>query len=180
MLTSMEVIFSLFRCISLPHGLLSGIPFAESPVGRFSPPQAKYSLDPLQSFDASNYGPPCIGTVCSSHISPLFGRKTFLRSFQVMMYRRIVLPSTYSGLPRLVHTPLCLSWSGFMGVDLRVGGRYDSELLWTYLSQAVLLPVMMEPPSSTNQWLVYAPRQNLTRSLCEGQYSRGHRLSLCL
>ncbi|KAI0004879.1 Alpha/Beta hydrolase protein [Russula compacta] len=39
-----------------------GIPFAEPPVAslRFSPPQPKYSLSPLSSFDASSFGLPCL------------------------------------------------------------------------------------------------------------------------
>jgi len=38
-----------------------GIPYVEPPVDglRFSPPQLKYSLSPLRSFDASHFGNPC-------------------------------------------------------------------------------------------------------------------------
>ena len=49
----------------------SGIPFAKPPVDdlRFSPPKPKYSLSPLRSFDARNYGPPCLQPL----VSPLTG-----------------------------------------------------------------------------------------------------------
>ena len=42
-----------------------GIPFAEPPLAdlRLSPPRPKYSLSPLQSFDARNYGLPCLQPV---------------------------------------------------------------------------------------------------------------------
>jgi len=38
-----------------------GIPYVEPPIDglRFSLPQLKYSLAPLQTFDASNFGNPC-------------------------------------------------------------------------------------------------------------------------
>ena len=53
------------------HLSLSGIPFAEPPVGslRLSLPRPKYSLSPLQSFDARNYGRPCL----QPRVSPLDG-----------------------------------------------------------------------------------------------------------
>ena len=43
----------------------SGIPFAEPPIDglRFAPPQPKHSLSPLRSFDARNYGLPCLQPV---------------------------------------------------------------------------------------------------------------------
>src|SRR5579863_9443751 len=49
----------------LPHPSPTGIPYVEPPVGslRFAPPQPKYSLSPLQSFDASNFGNPCLQPV---------------------------------------------------------------------------------------------------------------------
>lgn len=49
----------------------SGIPFAEPPVDdlRFSPPRPKYSLSPLRSFDARDFGPPCLQPA----VSPLTG-----------------------------------------------------------------------------------------------------------
>jgi hypothetical protein len=48
-----------------PHFSVSGIPFAEPPVGhyRFSPPRPKHSLSPLRSFDAGSYGLPCLQPV---------------------------------------------------------------------------------------------------------------------
>jgi Carboxylesterase family len=48
---------------------ISGIPFAEPPVAeyRLSPPRPKYSLSPLRSFNASNYGPECLQRV--GHLS---------------------------------------------------------------------------------------------------------------
>ena len=54
--------------MNFPSPLLPGIPFAEPPVGdlRLSPPEPKYSLSPLQSFDARNFGPSCLQPVCSS------------------------------------------------------------------------------------------------------------------
>jgi len=50
---------------SLPHSTLPGIPFAEPPVDalRFSPPRPKYSLSPLQSFDARDFGHACLQPV---------------------------------------------------------------------------------------------------------------------
>lgn len=55
----------------LPHPSLSGIPYVEPPIDglRFSPPQLKYSLAPLQSFDASNFGNPCPQPVSHPRIS---------------------------------------------------------------------------------------------------------------
>ena len=48
-----------------PHFPISGIPFAEPPVGRhrLSPPRPKLSLFPLRSFDAGSYGLPCLQPV---------------------------------------------------------------------------------------------------------------------
>ena len=45
-----------------------GIPYAEPPLGdlRLSPPLPKYSLSPLQSFDARSYGHRCLQPV--SHL----------------------------------------------------------------------------------------------------------------
>ena len=42
-----------------------GIPFAEPPLAnlRLSPPRPKYSLSPLQSFDARSYSLPCLQPV---------------------------------------------------------------------------------------------------------------------
>ena len=54
------------RCVTIiPHLSLSGIPYIEPPLDdlRFSPPKPKYSLSPLQSFDARNYGHPCLQPV---------------------------------------------------------------------------------------------------------------------
>ena len=50
---------------SLPHSSLPGIPFAEPPVDglRFSPPRPKYSLSPLESFDARDFGHTCLQPV---------------------------------------------------------------------------------------------------------------------
>jgi len=50
----------------IPHFL--GIPFAEPPIDslRFSPPRPKHSLSPLRSFDARNYGLPCLQPVIPS------------------------------------------------------------------------------------------------------------------
>ena len=52
---------------------LSGIPYVEPPVGslRFAPPKPKYSLSPLKSFDASNFGNPCLQPVKHPSSSPL-------------------------------------------------------------------------------------------------------------
>ena len=63
--------FSHSDPISLPHLSLSGIHFAEPPVDnlRFSRPRPKYTLSPLQTFDARNYGPPCLQPL----VSPLDG-----------------------------------------------------------------------------------------------------------
>jgi len=56
---------------SPPHLSLLGIPFAEPPVDslRLSLPRPKYSFSPLQSFDARNYGRPCLQPL----VSPLDG-----------------------------------------------------------------------------------------------------------
>ena len=51
---------------SLPYLTpLPGIPFAEPPVEglRFSPPKPKYSLSPLHSFDARDFGHTCLQPV---------------------------------------------------------------------------------------------------------------------
>jgi acetylcholinesterase len=50
-----------------------GIPFAEPPVAhlRLSPPRPKYSLSPLQSFNASSYGLPCLQPVGHPPLSTL-------------------------------------------------------------------------------------------------------------
>ena len=63
----LEVIVVSFW-LELPSSPLLGIPFAEPPIGdgRFSPPKPKYSLSPLQSFDARNFGLPCLQPVCPS------------------------------------------------------------------------------------------------------------------
>ena len=67
--------FSHFGTSCSSPFLLLGIPFAEPPVNdlRLTPPRPKYSLYPLQSFDARNYAPPCLqplaGTVGSSAFS---------------------------------------------------------------------------------------------------------------
>jgi hypothetical protein len=58
---------------SPPHFSISGIPFAEPPVAhlRLSPPRPKYSLSPLQSFNASSYGLPCLQPVGHPPLSTL-------------------------------------------------------------------------------------------------------------
>jgi len=55
----------------LPHPSLLGIPYVEPPIDglRFSPPQLKYSLAPLQTFDASHFGNPCPQPVSHLRIS---------------------------------------------------------------------------------------------------------------
>jgi len=60
------IVVSFWPELSSPP--LPGIPFAEPPIGdgRFSPPKPKYSLSPLQSFDARDFGLPCLQPVCSS------------------------------------------------------------------------------------------------------------------
>ena len=62
--------FPLILTRWLSYCSLSGIPFAEPPIGglRFSPPRPKYSLFPLQSFDARNYGNPCLQPVSTSRL----------------------------------------------------------------------------------------------------------------
>ena len=50
---------------SRSHLSISGIPFAEPPVGphRLSRPRAKLSLSPLRSFNATSYGLRCLHPV---------------------------------------------------------------------------------------------------------------------
>ena len=99
----------------LSYRSLSGIPFAEPPIGglRLSPPRPKYSLFPLQSFDARNYGNPCLQPV--GHLSSLLCPLTHSPSYSncLRTCQRTVSPLTYSGLPALTLIRLCLSWSGF-------------------------------------------------------------------
>jgi hypothetical protein len=99
----------------LSYRSLSGIHFAEPPIGglRFSPPRPKYSLYPLQSFDARNYGNPCLQPV--SHLSSLLCPLTHSPSYSncLRICQRTVSRLTYSGLPALTLARLCLSWSGF-------------------------------------------------------------------
>jgi hypothetical protein len=69
--------FGGYNCLiiarSPPHFSILGIPFAEPPVGRYrlAPPHPKYSLSPLQLFDASNYGLPCLQPVGHPPLSTL-------------------------------------------------------------------------------------------------------------
>ena len=50
-----------------------GITFAEPPLAdlRFSPPRPKYTLSPLQAFDARSYGLPCLQPVSHTHFPSL-------------------------------------------------------------------------------------------------------------
>ena len=110
---------SLSSCpepFSLMHSL-SGIPFAEPPVGelRFSHPKLKYSLFPLQSFDASNYGKQCLQPVIPSRFSLSLGTHSLSHRNRVRICRRIVSPLTYSDLLVLKSIRLCPSWFGFLG-----------------------------------------------------------------
>jgi hypothetical protein len=80
----------------------SGIPFAEPPVDglRFSPPRLKHSLSPLRSFDARNYGEPCLQPVSSISSSlPRMGTYSPFHSNGVRRRRKIASRSTYSDLP---------------------------------------------------------------------------------
>jgi hypothetical protein len=100
--------------------LPSGIPFAEPPVDdlRFSPPKPKLSLSPLRSFDASNYGKPCLQPVSLRRRSlvPLRTHSPFHSNGQRRL-RRTASHSTYSDPPVFTSTHLCPSCSGFMGAD---------------------------------------------------------------
>jgi Carboxylesterase family len=87
-----------------------GIPFAEPPVDglRFSPPRPKYSLSPLQSFDARDFGHTCLQPV--SRHSPLLclGTHSFIpHSYCSRICQRTVSRLTYLGLPVLTLAPLC-------------------------------------------------------------------------
>ena len=105
------------QCV--PYHSLAGIPFAEPPVDglRFSPPKPKYSLSPLQSFDARYYGSPCLQPVSPPNISSVWEPIPLSHSNGFPICQRTVSRLTYSGLPMLTLTRLCPSWSGFMGAD---------------------------------------------------------------
>ena len=87
-----------------------GIPFAEPPVGdlRFSPPQPKYSLSPLQSFDARNYGDSCLQPVRWSSALLHLGIHSSFHSYHLRICQRTVSHLMFSNLPALILVRLCL------------------------------------------------------------------------
>jgi len=118
---------SLILTRQAPYHSLSGIPFAEPPVDglRFSPPQPKYSLSPpLQSFDARSFGSPCLQPVSPPNFSSVREPILLTHSNGFPICQRTVSLLTYSGLPVLTLTRLCLSWSGFTEADSNVRGGH--------------------------------------------------------
>ena len=65
------LLFLLYHVIISSYPTFPGISFAEAPIDnrRFSPPQLKRSLSPLRSFDARNYGLPCLQPVIAYPLS---------------------------------------------------------------------------------------------------------------